>query len=78
MFYIFLQMEGKTKPLWMVLNEKKCWRNRQVKEWKIVIFTIICKKKVGFWCLFAKKICKFAVDKQGLYEIGESYSILIS
>ena len=25
-----------------------------------------------------KKKCKFAVDKQGLYEIGESYSILIS
>lgn len=28
--------------------------------------------------LVCKKICKFAVDKQGLYEIGESYSILIS
>ena len=42
-------MVGKTKALWMVLDEKTCWRNRQVKEWKIVIFTIICKKKVGFW-----------------------------
>ena len=28
--------------------------------------------------LVCKKICKFAVDKQGLYEIGESYSTLIS
>ena len=77
-FTFFCKWWERQKPYGMGLNEKKCWRNRQVKEWKIVIFTIICKKKVGFWCLFAKKICKFAVDKQGLYEIGESYSILIS
>ena len=52
-FTFFCKWWERQKPYGMGLNEKKCWRNRQVKEWKIVM--IICKKKVGFWCLFAKK-----------------------